>query len=134
MPVETPPPLPQPKNLRAAVMLNLFLPGAGQLYLGQRVRGFVLMALFLASFAGVLGIFLFDYAKYLGLVMGGDIFQGQRLEKIGQVFQIRWLVGLLGAGLAVYIGAFIGLSPKSSTSASQDPAQSRSDRPEQPHE
>jgi TM2 domain-containing membrane protein YozV len=131
MPSATPPASAQSKNLRAAVMLNLFLPGAGQLYLGQRVRGYVLMGLFAASFAGVLGVFLVDYAKYLKLVLGGDIFQGNHLEQVSHVFQVGWLLGLLGVGLAVYVGALISLkSPPKAPSPPPLPPRP-SDRPKQ---
>ncbi|MHB8524444.1 MAG: hypothetical protein ACYDH9_27310 [Limisphaerales bacterium] len=117
---ETPPPLPRTRNLRAAIMLNLFLPGAGQLFLGQRLLGGVLMALFLVCFAGVLVIFLVDYTRYLRLAMDGNILQGNRLEEIGRAFHLRWLWGLLAVGLAVYLGALVPLSarPKNKAAAS----------------
>jgi TM2 domain-containing membrane protein YozV len=104
-----PPPLPQEKNLRAAVLLNLFLPGTGQLYLGRRVLGGVLAGAFLVCFVGMLGLFLIEYARYLNLAISGNILQGRRLEEIGKVFHRGWLLALLVAGLAIYLGALIHL-------------------------
>ena len=59
----SPPPLPSPKNLRMATALNVFLPGAGLLYLGERRAGSVLAGLFLACFLAVMGIFLVGYIR-----------------------------------------------------------------------
>lgn len=132
---QTPPPLPRNNNLRAAMMLNLFLPGTGQLLLGQRLLGGVLIALFLGCFAGVLVIFLVDYTQYLKQAMEGDILHGNRLEQIGQVFQVRWLCGLLAVGVVVYLGALGSLvvSPEKQIRSFRREA-ARLDCPKQPQE
>jgi TM2 domain-containing membrane protein YozV len=108
--METPPKVKLVKSLRTAGLLNLFLPGAGQFYLGQRVFGVILLVLFLGCFIAVLGIFLVGFGQYLKLALDGNILEGDRLERIGQVLHPRWLIGLAVFGAIIYLASFIGLS------------------------
>jgi hypothetical protein len=99
-----PPPLPpKGKNLHLARWLNLALPGAGLFYLGRRGVGVALMVPFLACFFAALGLFLVSYGRYLSLTMGGDILEGDRLERIGEVFPRTWLAGLAMAGVLIQL-------------------------------
>ncbi len=84
-------------------MLNLILPGAGLFYLGQRVLGTLLAAVFLACFLLILSLFLAGYARYFSLSLGGSILEGDRLEQIGNAFHLRWLAGLAVAGVVVFL-------------------------------
>ena len=89
------------KSLRTAGLLNLLLPGAGQVYLGQRLLGVILLSLFLGCFIAALGIFLVGFGQYLKLALDGNILEGDRLERIGQVLHPRWLIGLAAVGAVV---------------------------------
>jgi H+/Cl- antiporter ClcA len=108
--LEAPPKVKPERRLRTAGLLNLLLPGAGQLYLGQRLFGAILLVLFLACFAAAVGIFLFGFGQYLKLALDGNILEGDRLERIGQVLHPRWLIGLTIFGAIIYLASFIGLS------------------------
>jgi len=103
-------PAPQPKSLRFALTLNLLLPGAGQLYLGQTVLGGVLGLGFLACFGTMLAIFLRGYAHYVEVSASGEVFEGNNLETLVDWFHTPWLIGLLVAALAIYIAALVGLA------------------------
>lgn len=106
---ESPPPR-KPRSLRFAVTLNFIVPGTGQFYLGQRVFGGLLAAVFLACFAAMMVIFLRGYVQYLGLVSGGDVLAPGVLEQLVTVFHVRWLVGLLVASLVVFAVSMVGLA------------------------
>lgn len=108
--MEAPPRVKPERNLRTAGLLNLFLPGAGQFYLGQRLFGVILLVLFLACFAAALGIFLSGFGQYLKLSLDGNILEGDHLERIGQALHPRWLIGLTIFGGMIYLASFIGLS------------------------
>jgi len=101
-----PPPLPSAgKSLRLARWLNLALPGAGLFYLGRRCLGAALAVPFLACFFAALALFVVSYARYLSLAMGGDILEGDRLERLGEVFPRAWLAGLAIAGVLIQLGS-----------------------------
>lgn len=99
----TPPPLPSPKNLRMATALNVFLPGAGLLYLGERRAGSVLAGLFLACFLAVMGIFLVGYIRYLMLALDPQILEGNKLEEAGAGFHPSWLIALALVAGVIYL-------------------------------
>ena len=96
--------------------MNFILPGAGQFYLGQRVFGGVLASAFLICFVAMMTIFLRSYAEYMRIATSGDIFESNTLEQLGNVFHVRWLLGLLAASIVVFIIAMAGLAvtPKQS--------------------
>ena len=108
--MESTPKVKPAKSLRTAGLLNLLLPGAGQLYLGQRLFGAILLVLFIGCFIAALGIFLVGFGQYLKLALDGNILEGDRLERIGQVLHPRWLIGLAIAGAAVYLASLVGLT------------------------
>jgi hypothetical protein len=83
--------------------LSLALPGAGLFYLGRRRVGAALAVPFLACFFAAFSLFLVSYARYLSLAMGGDILEGDRLERIGEVFPRAWLAGLAIAGVLIQL-------------------------------
>ena len=97
-----PPPLPQ-KNLRLAATLNFFFPGAGLVYLGERILGAALASAFVICLFSVLSIFLVGYGRYLTIALGGDILDEGRLEQIENVFHPGWLIGLAIAGVAIHL-------------------------------
>jgi hypothetical protein len=100
----SPPPLPSAgKSLKLARWLNVALPGAGLFYLGRRTLGLALALPFLACFLAAFGLFIVSYGRYLTLVSDGDIFEGDRLERIGKVFPSAWLVGLAIAGVLIHL-------------------------------
>jgi len=98
-----PPPLPLPKNLRLASALNVFLPGAGLFYLGQRLIGSLLAGAFLGCFLAVLGVFLVGYSRYLSIAMSENLMEGNKLEEAGAAFHQNWLVALAIAGGIIYL-------------------------------
>ena len=71
--MDTPPKVKPAKSLRTAGLLNLFLPGAGQFYLGQRLFGIILLVLFLGCFIAVLSLFLVGFGQYFTLALDGNI-------------------------------------------------------------
>jgi hypothetical protein len=97
-----PPSLPGAKSFRLASALNLFLPGAGLIYLGHRRTGGVLVTAFLFCFFALISLFLISYARYLELALSDDLLKGDKLERIGNVFPRGWLIGLTAAGLMIY--------------------------------
>jgi hypothetical protein len=116
-----PPPLTGSKNLRLASALNVFLPGAGLIYLGRRRTGGILMAAFLLCFCALMGLFLVSYVRYLQFALSDDLFKGNKLEQIGEVFPRGWLIGLAAAGLLIYaIAAALMSSAKRNASAKSD--------------
>ena len=98
-----PPPLPLQKSLRLASALNVFLPGAGLMYLGRRVLGAVLAGAFLCCFLAVMTIFLVGYSRYLSIAMGENLMQGNQLEEAGASFHQNWIVGLALTGGIIYL-------------------------------
>ncbi len=108
--MDVPPKIEPPKNVRSATFYNLILPGAGQFYLGQRVMGVILAVTFLGCFIAVMTIFLMGFSQYMKLVLGGNILEGDRLERIAQVFHPFWLVALMAAGVLIYIVSLVALA------------------------
>ena len=102
-----PPPLPATKNLRLAGALNVFLPGAGLFYLGQRTVGLILAGAFLGCFLVIAGLFLAGYVRYLSIAMSENLMEGNRLEEAGAAFHQHWLVGLAIAGGIIYLWSSI---------------------------
>ena len=100
----------KPQSLRFAATLNLVLPGAGQFYLGQRIFGGLLALAFLACLLAMLVIFMRGYAEYVQTITSADILQSDILERLGSVFHIRWLIGLLIASLVLFAISMIGLA------------------------
>ena len=98
------------KNFRRAFALNFFLPGAGQIYLGQRTMGALLAGVFLVCLCASLAIFVIGYANYLNVTLSGNILEGNQLEQLGEVFHPRWLLGLMSAGIACYFVGLAGLA------------------------
>ena len=98
-----PPPLPPLKNLRLAGALNVFLPGAGLFYLGQRAVGLLLASAFLGCFLAITTVFLVGYVRYLSIAMSENLMEGNRLEEAGAAFHQNWLVGLAIAGGIIYL-------------------------------
>jgi hypothetical protein len=98
-----PPPLPPQKSLRLASALNVFLPGAGLIYLGRRVLGAVLAGSFLCCFLAVMTIFLVGYSRYLSIAMSENLMQGNKLEEAGASFHQNWIAGLALTGGLIYL-------------------------------
>ena len=103
------PALPQPKNLRWAAALNLFLPGAGLFYLGHRKTGTGLALGFLLCLMAALGIFVAGYIHYLS-VISSDLMQEGQIEQLKDVFHKGWLVGLAVAGVSLQVVSMIALA------------------------
>lgn len=91
------------KTLRLAGLFNFFLPGAGLFLLGQRVLGGIIAGAFLFCFAGVLGVFLHGYARYLDIALSDNLLQGNKLEEAGAAFHQGWTLSFAGVGLALYL-------------------------------
>jgi hypothetical protein len=104
---QPPPPLPAPKNLRLAGALNVFLPGAGLVYLGQRTAGLILAGAFLGCFLVLAGLFLAGYVRYLSIAMSENLMEGNRLEEAAAAFHQQWLIGLAVAGGVIYLWSAI---------------------------
>jgi hypothetical protein len=109
-----PPPLPerrpaQPgpgaadKTLRAAGLFNVFLPGAGLFLLGQQKLGGIIAGAFLFCFAGVLGVFLHGYARYLQIALSENLMQDNKLEEAGAAFHQNWTLAFMGVGVVLYV-------------------------------
>lgn len=116
------------KTRRAAALLNLVVPGAGQFYLGQRLYGVVLAVLFLGSFVALLGLVVTGFSQYFSLITGGDVLEGNNLERIGAAFHLPWLVGCLVVATVVFLLSMVTLRPPAV--ADSEPAPSPS--PEKP--
>ena len=113
--MEKPPVIAEPKesrNMRWAWTLNLLVPGAGQLLVGQIVLGSILCALFIADFTVMVGVFLSDFARFLKLVTSGQILQGDTIEQAGNAYHVTWLLILLGIGMVIYVISFVSLARK----------------------
>jgi len=102
-----PPPLPINPKLRTAQWVNVFLPGAGLIVLGDLKFGLIITCLFLACFLAVIGIFIYGYGSYLNTAFSPDILEGHKLEEIGQNFHSSWLLALGGVGVVLYAIAMI---------------------------
>ena len=98
------------KSFRLAATLNLFLPGSGLFYLGHRLVGALLAVAFLLCLLASLAIFLIGYAQYLTLALDAQILEGDKLEKMSALFRPGWLVGLLIAGVVIYLISLVFLS------------------------
>ena len=94
-----PPPIPSAaKSPRTAQWLNLALPGAGLFYMGRRGLGLALALPFLACFLAAFTLFLAAYARYFSAALSDNLLEGDRLERLGDIFPTRWLVGLACVG------------------------------------
>ena len=101
---------PKPRSRRVAMTLNLFLPGAGQFYLGQPLAGSLYAIGFIACFVACIVNFLRGYGDYIQMSTGGDIFETGNLERLTQSLHTGWLIGLQGVAIAIYIASAIHLS------------------------
>ena len=90
--------------------LNLFLPGAGQIYLGQRTAGFLYAGGFCTCLLAMLVLFVRAYSQYLKLATNGDILESGNLETLARAFPIGSLVGLCVIGTLIYIVSAIHLA------------------------
>lgn len=109
--IKTPPPLPQlkknkKKNFSQAVLLNLFLPGAGLVYAGQRISGFLISFAFVACFVASMATFLYAYTRQLSLA-GSDDFLNN-VEQAGD-FPTQWLITFFILGTLLLIASMIAL-------------------------
>lgn len=103
-------PTPRPRTLRLAMTLNLFIPGAGQFYLGQRIAGSLYAGGFCVCLVAMLVLFVRSYSQYLQLATNGDILDGDNLETMARVFQVGPLVALSVIGTLIYIVSAIHLA------------------------
>lgn len=92
-----------------ALTLNLFLPGTGQLYLGQTALGLAYGVTFAGCCVAILVIFVRGYRQYIEITAGGGIFEGNNLEKLGPAFHVGWLIGLLVIGVLVHLASLVGV-------------------------
>jgi hypothetical protein len=90
--------------------LNLFLPGAGQFYLGQPAMGSVYALGFLACLGTMLVAFFRAYVSYFQLTTSGDIMEAGNLEQLAHAFPIGLLVGLSVLGVVIYVASTIHLA------------------------
>jgi TM2 domain-containing membrane protein YozV len=106
------PPAPKrrPRTMRFAMALNLFLPGAGQIYLGQPVMGSMYALGFLACLGTMLFAFCRAYISYFQLATSGDIMEAANLEQMAHAFPIGLLVALSVAGIVIYLASTIHLA------------------------
>jgi len=105
-----PAPARHPRTMRFAMALNLFLPGAGQFYLGQPLMGCVYALAFLACLGTALVAFGRAYISYFQLSTSGDIMAPGSLEQLTHAFPVGLLVGLSIAGIVIYIISTIHLA------------------------
>lgn len=102
-------PTSRPRTLRAAMTLNLFVPGAGQIYLGQRISGSLYASGFCVCLVAMLVLFVRAYSQYMQLATNGDILESGNLEAIGQAFHVGPLATLSAIGTLIYIVSAIHL-------------------------
>jgi TM2 domain-containing membrane protein YozV len=102
-------PTPRPRTLRFAMTLNLFVPGAGQFYLGQRISGSFYAAGFCACLVAMLVLFVRAYSQYLQLATNGDVLESGNLETMARTFQAGPLATLSAIGTLIYIVSAIHL-------------------------
>jgi len=109
-PTAAPPtPTPRPRTLRFAMTLNLFVPGAGQFYLGQRISGSLYAGGFCACLVAMLVLFVRAYSQYLQLATNGDILESGNLEAMARAFHVGPLATLSVIGTLIYIVSAIHL-------------------------
>ena len=105
------PPMPtsRPRTLRFAMTLNLFVPGAGQFYLGQRMFGLIYAGAFGACLVATLVLFVRAYSQYMQLATNADILESGNLESMARAFQVGPLATLSVIGTLIYIVSAIHL-------------------------
>ena len=89
--------------------LNLFLPGAGQFYLGQRTSGSLYAGGFCACLVAMLILFVHAYSQYLQLATSSDILESGNLETMARTFHAGPLATLSVIGTLIYIVSAIHL-------------------------
>jgi hypothetical protein len=89
--------------------LNLFVPGAGQFYLGQRISGSLYAGGFCACLVAMLVLFVRAYSQYMQLATNGDILESGNLEAMARAFQVGPLATLSVIGTLIYIASAIHL-------------------------
>ena len=97
------------RTLRFALTLNLLLPGASQLYLGQPLLAAAYALPFLATVATALAIFLRAYAHYLRLATTGDLLEPGNLETLTHAFPAALLATLTTISTAIFFASTIHL-------------------------
>jgi hypothetical protein len=97
------------RTLRFALTLNLLLPGAGQLYLGQPLLAAAYAIPFLATVAAALAIFLRAYTHYLNLATTGDLLETGNLETLTHAFPAGLLATLTLLSTAIFLASTIHL-------------------------
>jgi hypothetical protein len=107
--MDKPPLLPRPKSLRFAFTLNLMLPGAGQLYLGQVRLGAAYLVGFLACFMTMLLIFFRFYQHYIQLATDGSLLDGGRLEQLTDSIPTKLLLTVLILASGICIASLVSL-------------------------
>jgi hypothetical protein len=103
-------PTSRPRTLRLAMTLNLFVPGAGQFYLGQRAAGAFYASGFCGCLLVILVLFVRGYSQYLQLATSGDILESGNLETMASSFHVGLLIGLSVLGAIIYIISAIHLA------------------------
>ena len=98
------------RSRRAAMMLNLIMPGAGQFYLGQRAAGCAYAIPFIACLATLLVVFLRGYYQYLQLSTDGDILAAGNLEQLAHAFPTGLFAACSGVGTVIYLVSSIHLA------------------------
>lgn len=101
-----PPPLPgSPKSLHLGRMLNLFLPGAGLVYLGRRGSGGLLAAAFLACCGTAVVWLVQGMARYYEVATSDAVLQEGAVEQLRGVFPAGRLVALALAAIVLQVVA-----------------------------
>jgi hypothetical protein len=100
---------PRPRTLRFAMTLNLFVPGTGQIYLGQRTSGCLYAGGFCVCLVAMLVLFVRAYSQYLQLATNGDILESGNLEAMARAFHVGPLATLSVIGTLIYIVSAIHL-------------------------
>jgi hypothetical protein len=88
---------------RFATMLNLVLPGAGQIYLGQRLLGCAFAGGALACFVAAVVVFIVGIKRYWELASSGDLFEGRKLEQMREAMHPGQLFILVGVVILMYV-------------------------------
>jgi TM2 domain-containing membrane protein YozV len=101
---------PRQRSRRIAGMLNLFVPGAGQIYLGQRFVGSLFVLVFLGCFCTAIVIFVRAFTSYLQIATSGEVFEAGNLERLSTAFPVGALIGLSVVAMVIYIASAIHLS------------------------
>ncbi len=103
-------PIQHPRTLRFAMTLNLFVPGAGQFYLGQRTAGALYAGGFCVCLVAMLVLFARAYSQYLQLATSSDILESGNLETMARAFHTGPLAALSVIGTLIYIVSAIHLA------------------------